>query len=134
MAWLVPAFGTRPNQSARVAAMLAGDAGCTAACCTERTTLCAGCGRWVAVASPTATVTVNGERVAVASANADRAVMDHPAFRTGGPVAYDRATVIPTCPACNGAPSVRATVLDGLEFAALDRLHRWAVQADGLDG
>jgi hypothetical protein len=125
-AWLVPAATYRPSHSARVRAMLAGADRCEAACCADRTTVCAGCGRFVAIDAPMASVTINGERIAVGAAQADRIANDHPAFVVGAPIAYAPATTVATCAACNGAPSQRREVLAALETAALDRLRRFA--------
>lgn len=89
---------------------------------------CAGCGRLVAVASPSATVTVDGLAVAVAPLAVDRAVQDSPRFAVTGRVAYSRATAVATCAGCNGSPSTRARFVDELATAALARLVRFAVE------
>jgi hypothetical protein len=118
----VPAFTTRPSHGARMRAALHGRSTRVAH---GGFTPCAGCARFVATTD--ATVTVNGDAVAVAVAQIDRVVNDHPAFRVdGAPVAYAPATTVLVCPRCNGAPTARATVLDGLEVAALARLRRYA--------
>lgn len=126
-AFVVPAHTYRPSHSARVRSMMLGADPCRASCCSDRTTPCAGCGRFCAIDAPTASVTVNGERVAVGAAQADRVVNDHPSFVVGTIVAYHPSTTVPTCAGCNGAPSVRALWLPQLEAVALDRLRRFGL-------
>jgi uncharacterized Zn-binding protein involved in type VI secretion len=120
--WTVPAFGTRPSHGARMRAALHGRSTRVA---NGGFTPCAGCARFIATTD--ATVTVNGAPFAVGIAQVDRVVNDHPAFRVdGAPVAYAPATTVLVCARCNGAPTARAQVLDGLEVAALARLRRYA--------
>lgn len=83
---------------------------------------------------------VTGERLAVgpradlwhggrlASIAADRVVMDHPAFRVTGPVAYALATVVGCSPVANGSRE-RHLWLPGLERLALARLEAHATRA-----
>jgi hypothetical protein len=119
--FVVPAFGSRPSHSARVAAALHGRGTRIGS---GEFVPCDGCSRFVA--SGDGSVTVNGRAVVVAALQADRACNDLPAFAVTRPVAYHPATVIVTCPSCNGSPARRAVWSSWLESAALARLREYA--------
>jgi hypothetical protein len=118
--WTVPAEGARPNHAARKRAALHGVE------VVEDYTTCAACGVVVATV-----VGLDYLGHAVAAFESDRTVNDHADFTVvdadGRParVGYSPATVVVTCPACNGSGR-REFVRDELAAAAVARLDRFA--------
>jgi hypothetical protein len=126
-AWAVQLEGARPSHAARRAALLEGLE------VVEQLLPCVGCGRIVATDG---LQDYHGH--AIQAVQADRAVQDLADFlvtlgdtATPARVAYQPATVIPTCSACNGSKFRELPeVQERLTAAAVARLDRYATRLD----
>lgn len=118
--WLVPGEGTRPSHSTRKRA------GLTGVEVIEGLVACVACGLLVSTV-----VGLDYLGHAIAPVEFDRVVNNHPDYLVvtldGRParVGYCPASVVVTCPACNGS-SRRELVRDELREAAAARLDRYA--------
>jgi hypothetical protein len=119
MAWVVRGFTSRPGDPMKKRLALA-----TLEVLEDGHVLCPVTGERLAT-GPRSGLWHGGRLASIA---ADRVVMDHPAFRVTGPVAYALETVVGTSPVVNGSGE-RVLHLPTLERLALERLKAFGTRA-----